>query len=241
MFENLKYKFRKFKFTRKTHFGKMKQFYGSIVKKGELVFDIGSNNGERAIVFEKLDAKVICIEPQRACIDVLKHYFRNNNNIIIVNKACGASEGVGEIAICKTADTISTMSERWKTSGRFSKEFQWEEKQKVDITTLDKLIEQYGVPRLCKVDVEGFETEVIKGLHKKVGILSFEFTQEFFDDAERCMDLLDAIGNTEYNFSVGENMFYEMKIFSSRDVITAMIKEKFHVDLWGDIYVQFKN
>ncbi|MES2850566.1 MAG: FkbM family methyltransferase [Bacteroidota bacterium] len=240
MFTGLKYKYRKFKFSQTKEFAKMLAFYGGIVKKGDLVFDIGSNNGERAMVFEKLGAKLICVEPQQTCVALLKQYFGKNENVVIVDKACGAAPGVGEISICDEADTISSMSEKWINSGRFSKEFHWDKKQKVEITTLDMLVEKYGVPVLCKVDVEGFETEVLKGLHKKAGIISFEFTQEFFDDAETCMNLMEALGGTAYNYCLAENMYYEMPQFTSRTELTAAIKERFHTDLWGDIYVQFK-
>jgi len=241
MLEKFKYRYRKFKFTHSKHFARMMKFYGGIVKTGDLVFDIGSNNGERAIVFEKLNTKVICVEPQQSCVRLLKQYFGENKEVIIIDKACGAEEGTGEIAICDQANTISSMSEKWKTSGRFSKDFQWNTKQKIDITTLDKIIEKYGTPVLCKIDVEGFETEVLKGLHKKVGCLSFEFTEEFFDDAEICMDLLDALGNAKYNFSLGDNMFYEGKDYTTRGEMTNALKSKFNVDLWGDIYVKFKD
>lgn len=217
----------------------MHAFYGSIIKKGDLVFDIGSNNGERAMVFEKLGARMVCVEPQEKCVALLRKYFGQNKDVVIVDKACGAAPGTGEITICDEADTISSMSEKWMKTGRFSKEFHWEKKQKVDITTLDLLIEQYGVPALCKVDVEGFETEVLKGLHRKTGILSFEFTEEFIDDAATCMNLLDALGTTTYNYCLEENMFYELPQYISRAELLQSIKAKFKGDLWGDIYVKF--
>jgi len=239
MFDALKYKYRKFKYSRKPAFGKMFSFYSTIVQKGDLVFDIGSNNGERAMVFEKLGAKLVCVEPQQKCVQLLHKYFGQNSDIVIIDKACGAAPGRGEITICDEADTISSMSEKWMKNGRFSKDFHWQKKQPVEITTLDLLIEKYGVPALCKIDVEGFETEVLKGLHKKTGILSFEFTEEFFDDAETCMNLLDALGNTRYNFCLEEKMHYELPQFTSRIELTKAIKEKFKTDLWGDIYVQF--
>jgi len=239
MFSALKYQYKKFRFSQTKEFARMRAFYGSMVKAGDLVFDIGSNNGERAIVFEKLGARLVCVEPQQACVALLKQYFGKNEKVAIVDKACGASPGIGEIAICNEADTISSMSEKWMKSGRFSKDFHWDKKQKVDITTLDALVTQYGVPALCKVDVEGFETEVLKGLHQKTGIVSFEFTQEFFEDAETCMDLLDAIGTTSYNFCIAEEMQYQLPRFTSRKDAVAAIRSKFHTDLWGDIYVKF--
>lgn len=239
MLDSIKVGYKKYKFRNTKHYARMEGFYGGLVKKGQLVFDVGSNNGERAIVFEQLGAKVVCVEPQKKCVELLHQYFGKNKDFVIVDKACGAAPGKGEIAVCKEADTISSMSEKWIKSGRFSSEFHWEEKQPVDITTLDILIEQYGSPVLCKVDVEGFETEVLKGLSKKVGMVSFEFTREFFEDAEICMNLLDAIGTTSYNFCLAENMHFEMPAFGSRAELTAILKKNTIPDLWGDIYVKF--
>jgi hypothetical protein len=52
--------------------------------------------------------------------------------------------------------------------------------------------------------------------------------------------LLDSIENTVYNFSIAENMFYEIQHYSSRAEMTKILKRNFKIDLWGDIYVKFK-
>jgi FkbM family methyltransferase len=239
MFDSVQHRFRKFKFTSSSHFARMKKFYGSMVKKGDWVFDVGSNHGERAMVFEKLGAKLVCVEPQQACVQLLHRYFDENPDVHIVDKACGAVPGMSEIAICSSADTISTMSEKWMTEGRFSNQFTWEKKQPVEVVTLDMLIQQFGWPTLCKIDVEGFETEVLKGLHQKVGVLSFEFTREFFDDALACMDMADALGKAAYNFCLAENMYFEMPQYGSRAQLLQLLQQNTTPDLWGDIYVKF--
>ncbi|NBD17585.1 MAG: FkbM family methyltransferase [Cyanobacteria bacterium] len=61
----------------------------------------------------------------------------------------------------------------------FLSEWQQEEAQikkiSVDITTLDLLISQYGHPKFCKIDVEGFELSVLKGLTSSINVLCFEY------------------------------------------------------------------
>jgi hypothetical protein len=44
----------------------------------------------------------------------------------------------------------------------------------ISLTTLDQLIDQYGTPAFIKIDVEGYELSVLKGLSQKVPYLSFE-------------------------------------------------------------------
>jgi hypothetical protein len=59
--------------------------------------------------------------------------------------------------------TISTLSEQWKSEGRFAGKNQWIKAVPVEVTTLDRLIARYGMPAFCKIDVEGFELYVRSG------------------------------------------------------------------------------
>ena len=45
----------------------------------------------------------------------------------------------------------------------------------VPVVTLDAAIEHYGVPAYCKIDVEGWEFEVLRGLSQAVDLISLEF------------------------------------------------------------------
>jgi FkbM family methyltransferase len=44
----------------------------------------------------------------------------------------------------------------------------------VPVTTLDKAIDEFGVSTFCKMDVEGFEVDVLKGLSKPIPLLTIE-------------------------------------------------------------------
>ena len=43
------------------------------------------------------------------------------------------------------------------------------------VTTLDQLIDRFGIPAICKIDVEGYEFEVLKGLFAANCHVSFEY------------------------------------------------------------------
>ena len=76
------------------------------------------------------------------------------------------------------ASTISSFSDEWISSVKNTrfKGFNRDRTMEVEMTTLDKLIETYGIPVFIKIDVEGYELEVLKGLSKPVRLISFEYT-----------------------------------------------------------------
>lgn len=215
------------------------RLYSQFIQKGDLCFDIGSNIGNRAELFLELGAKIICVEPQQACINHLNKLFRNNKNIIIVPKALSDNEGYAMLDVCEEAPILSTMSDKWKNVGRFSQQYKWTKTQKVPTTTLDALIEQYGMPLFCKIDVEGFEVTVLKGLTKPIPYISFEFTREFFEDATQCINHLLSLGPVTFNCSIGETMKLVFPNWITSDELYQKLDSLKDKNLWGDIYAKF--
>ena len=73
------------------------------------------------------------------------------------------------------------------------------------MTTLDALIARHGAPAFAKIDVEGFEAEVLPGLTQAVPALSFEFTTIQRDVALACLERCQALGYVRYNAALGES------------------------------------
>tara|TARA_B100001057_G_scaffold251150_1_gene251357 strand:- start:3617 stop:4297 length:681 start_codon:yes stop_codon:yes gene_type:complete len=206
-----------------------------LLNSGDLFFDIGAHLGDKSKQFLRKNLEIIMVEPLPECIKHLKIKFSESENIKIIQKAVGQNSGVTTLEINSKNPTTSTMAEHWK-SGRFLKE-KWDHKITVEMTTLDELIKIYGIPDYIKIDVEGFELDVLLGLTQKVGIISFEFTSEFLDQAISCLNHLKKIKYSEYNFSIGERR----KFFSgwtSIDDLIRKLKKEIQNDklLWGDIY-----
>jgi FkbM family methyltransferase len=215
----------------------MMKHYSNFISKDSLVFDIGANTGNRTEVFLGLRARVIAVEPQPQCVELLRKQF-HDNNIEIVQKAVSEVEGKAKLSLCDDSTVLSTMSSEWKNSDRFSANFTWSKEIEVETTTLDRLIHEYGTPIFCKIDVEGFEFEVISGLTKKIPVISFEFTEEFIEKAEKIIEKLEKIGNCSYNYSLSENHHLENNEWVNRERLMEELNKKKNGDLWGDIYVR---
>jgi len=227
---------------------KMSRFYSQFVGKGDLCFDIGANIGNRTKVFLKLGATVVAVEPQDICMRKLISKYENNNKVFLVHKALGAKEGKGNL-ILSSSHTVSSMSKEWidcvKDSDMFftsTSAFQWDKTVPVPITTLDKLIEEYGNPALCKIDVEGFEYQIIKSLSQPIKMISFEFTPtpKFIGLAIKSIKHLSTIGNAEFNYSFGESMTLALsKWVDAREICNILLSIPYKTAFSGDIYARF--
>ncbi len=214
-------------------------FYSSFIKKGDLCFDVGANVGNRTDTFLKIGAKVVAVEPQPDCIDTLNSQFGKVDNVTIVPKAVDASPGHSCINV-GSSSTLSTMSDEWidsmKKSGRFDGH-DWDKKIKVETTTLDLLIEKYGIPRFCKIDVEGFEYNVLQGLTKPVGFISLEFAPEFVETTVKCVNYLHSLGMDRFNYSSGETMSFTLPKWIGEEEMVKMLRDMpKDTNIFGDIY-----
>jgi FkbM family methyltransferase len=141
-------------------------FYTQFLHPGCLCFDIGANIGAKTEIFLKLGARVIAFEPQSECIKELHSRLGANARLVTINAAVGSCPGQATL-FTRGHSTCSSLLEEW--------EGVVEDTVEVQVTTLDDSLARYGVPQYCKIDVEGFELEVIKGLSRPIPILSFEY------------------------------------------------------------------
>ncbi len=206
-----------------------------LLNSGDLFFDIGAHLGEKSKKILDKNLRIVMLEPLPQCVKQLKKNFKNNKNVEILEKAVGRTVGNMTLEVNSKMLTVSTMAKHWK-NGRFSNE-KWDQIISVEVTTLDYLIKIYGLPNYIKIDVEGFELDVLLGLSQKAGIISFEFTSEFLDQSIKCLNHLKKIGYSEFNLSIGESrkFFFE---WSNIDNLILNLKNESKKNnlLWGDIY-----
>ena len=202
------------------------QIFKKIINKDFLCFDVGANVGKKTEKLLAHGANVICIEPQSKCASMLNEKFKNNDNVKIVNVALGEKQHTSVI-FTSPSHTVSTMSKEFidKTSAERFKKINWNGSESVNVTTLDNLIKLYGLPNYCKIDVEGYELQVLKGLSQPIEIISIEFTPELKQNTFECIKLLNKLGKYVYNYSEGESGVFTFDEWVADDVIINFLKK----------------
>ena len=227
---------------------KLLKFYSRFIKKDDLCFDIGANYGRRTEIFLKLGARVVAVEPQDVCMQKLQKKYGNNKRVILIKKAISDKHGEEELMI-SDSHTLSSMSKEWinsiKSSDMFfvsTQAFSWQKSAKVQVTTLNHLIKEYGKPAFLKIDVEGYEYKVLKSLSEPIKMISFEFTptQVFILSAINIVEHLASIGEVKFNYSFGESISLVLNEWVGPEEISNILlnlSEKTPIS--GDIYARF--
>jgi len=191
-------------------------FYRGVLEgfpKGGLIFDVGANQGIKSSVFLKLGARVVAVEPDQANQVILKEMFLTHRLVkkplVIVGKALSDRAATETMWIDEPGSAKNTLSRKWvdalRSDGqRFGRSLTFGEQKEIETTTLDQLFSVFGVPYFIKIDVEGFEVNVLKGLSRPVPYLSFEVNlAEFMPEGLQCVELLSHLAQQgRFNYVV---------------------------------------
>src|SRR5664280_1821301 len=131
--------------------------------KGAVMFDVGAHVGETALALalEFPEAAIHAFEPVEAIFRRLQRNCRNYPNVICHHAALGAKNETRTIAL-RSNEVGCTMNQMNRLAGENTPiEF----KEQVTILRLDDVCRQSSIGQVAflKIDVEGFELEVLRG------------------------------------------------------------------------------
>jgi FkbM family methyltransferase len=219
-----------------------RNFFSQLLGPGDLVFDVGANLGSYAEIFASLGARVIALEPNPDCVSHIRRSYPGEL-IDVVGTAVGSTAGVATIRLAERSD-MSSMSAEWINSIQEAQRIDdsvWARQLTVPVITLDSLVQRYGVPKFIKIDVEGFEENVLNGLSTQPPILSFEFNTNFLDAAVRCLRSLNRGRDCLFNFVIGEPFKFALSEWVEVDQLRLKLESLEKALGYGDIFVKQKD
>lgn len=151
-------------------------------------------------------ARVVAIEPQRLFARFLRRTLPRD--IELVEAAVGAESGDTDMAVSRRHPTVSSLRADFVEQATQISGFQhvrWDRTERVRVVTLDQLATEYGLPDYVKIDVEGFESEVLAGVTTPPPIVSVEFLPGFAAHTHAAMERLQTLGYYRFNPVVGES------------------------------------
>lgn len=190
-----------------------------------LVFDIGAHAGDRVAAFRRMGARVVAVEPQATMANLLRVLHFGDPGVTVLRAACGPAPGRAELRVNSRNPTVSTLSPEFLESTRGAAGWEgqvWDRRSPVEVRTLDQLVESHGLPDFVKVDVEGFEAEVLAGLTAPVPRLSFEVTTAAREAGLAALERATLIGFQGFRLSLGESHRWETGWLSGPEMRAAL-------------------
>ena len=221
----------------------------------KLGFDIGAYDGGVAKAYLDIGVKeLVCVEPNPYTYYRLFNRFTDTDNVHLVDKLLSSSVATDIIFFSSTRHPqISTANKEFITNSRYANQmdendvlFEWDHTYRVDTTTIDKLIEEYGTPQFIKVDTVGDEHNTFLGLTDLYPgtTIMFKVREEFLPTTYECIEYLHKLGYNKFGLIGGDRVgdlpsrYHDMQNFTKR------LKRAFpkpNNNFLGTIFTKYEN
>lgn len=143
----------------------MAALFDALIKPDHIVFDVGANIGCTSILFAGKARQVYSFEPSPSTFGYLEENIRSSHlgNVIATNIALGKENGQHELVFAVNNRSGAFVSERATASD--GHQVEW-----IHVMKGDEFVRTIGNPHVdfLKIDVEGFEKQVIEGLAETI-------------------------------------------------------------------------
>jgi FkbM family methyltransferase len=226
----------------RTHSQSLTNLYQPFVRSGRLAFDIGAHVGDRTNCFRRLGAHAVCVEPQKTFYWFLRLSNLLSARVTVLPNVVSNTGGIKTLHVNSRNPTVSTLSESFveaaSAAGPGWQGQKWDHALTVEAITLDQLIKTHGTPDFIKIDVEGAELDVLRGLSHTPLALSFEFTMIQRDLTIDCVRRCQELGLEQFNVSLGESHTLKFESWISAPSLLDFLSDLSDDANSGDIYAR---
>jgi len=190
----------------------------------------------------EVGGQVVALEPHPVLFRQLKRMCGRRPGVTLLELAVGASAGSATLHAKASNPTISTLSPEWAASaleaGDSNGGVVWDSAFPVTVTTLDALIDRYGAPGFCKLDIEGSELAALQGLTRPIPTVSFEYLYAARQLAVDCVTRLLQLGPYEFNWTAGESAKLRSELWISGSELIRWLESLPARRGFGEIYAR---
>jgi FkbM family methyltransferase len=196
--------------------------YSGILKEGDVVLDIGANIGYYVLVESQLvgkSGKVYAVEPVRSNFELLERNVQLNNfkNVSTFQFAFGEKDTKSEIYVSDKSNLCAM--NRNAVGGKIISA------QEVCVETVDAFFKDKAPPNLIRMDVEGYEYEIIKGMAKtlkgNIKILAELHPLRRYLDPEKMDEIFQILEQNNFRVSF---VVFEDKVVENR-IVRFLLKK----------------
>lgn len=181
----------------------------------EYIVDVGANRGQFALISRKIfpRAKIHSIEPLEEPAQIFKNIFKNDPDIILYTCAVGREKSTAIIHITKDDDSSSLLPITKMLSDMFPGATEKQTRQ-VMVYPLSQLINPASIPlaSLLKIDVQGFELDVLKGCEDVLQKFSYLYIEcsfvELYKGQALAHQIISWLGERNFVLSSIHNLYY---------------------------------
>ena len=208
------------------------EFYRALIAPGSLCFDVGANIGEKSEALLAAGGRVVAFEPNPEIIPELEARCAGPHWSLL-RTAMGAAPAVLTLHI-RSSHGQSSLIATWGNGDVLRT-------HAVPVLPLDAAVAAFGVPAYCKIDVEGWELDVLKGLGQPLPLISFEIHMAKLGPARACLERVARSGSM-VNGVAGEATHFAWDAWQPlAEILAGWDRDPFSAFRqvgYGDVYVR---